>query len=109
MMVGMTDNDRLSQIRDWVRANDLHRSGPMFGTGWEEASSPNWVLQLTPDTAIEYLHEGRLSQAGFEAFAHLWRTSVPRTESFWSQYEAEPTDPEVVELVSILRQALERR
>ena len=105
----MTDNDRTNATRDWLNARDLHRAGPMFGSGWEEGAMPNWVLQLTPDKATEALHEGRLTPAGFEAFAHVWRTSVPRTEPFWSEYEAEPTDPEVIELVSILRQWMKER
>lgn len=90
-------------------ARRLRRSGPTFGAGWEEAAMPQFMVeQFTPDMAEQWLHEGRLTPAGFEAFAHVWRTSAPRLSHFWGEYELAPTDPEVIELVSILRQVRPR-
>ena len=93
----------------YVHALALSRSGPMFGTGWEEAAMPRfWIEQGTPEMAEEHLHTGRITPEGFEAFAHVWRTSVPRFSHFWADFELAPTDPVVIALVSLLRQVVPR-
>lgn len=49
---------------------------------------------------------GTIRQAMYEAYMHVWATSTFRYSSLGNGWENEPTDPDVVELVSMLREAL---
>lgn len=47
---------------------------------------------------------GAVRQALYEAYVYVWATSAPRFGSTYG-YEVPPTDPEVIELVEMLRTA----
>jgi hypothetical protein len=53
---------------------------------------------------------GAVRRAMFEAYMHVWATGAPpRFSSLADGWKDEPTDPEVVELVSMLRTAAQER
>lgn len=49
---------------------------------------------------------GVIRQALYEAYCHVWATSVVRFGTTYG-YEVVPTDPEVIELVAALREVVE--
>ena len=51
---------------------------------------------------------GVIRQALYEAYCHVWATSAARFGTTYG-YEAPPTDPEVIELVAALREAVAKR
>lgn len=51
---------------------------------------------------------GAIRQALYEAYCHVWATSAVRVGASYG-YEVPPTDPEVIELVAALREAVANR
>jgi hypothetical protein len=90
----------------WCVARQLAMSGPMFGTGWEEATMPYWMMGMSLEEFEDFYRRGVFSQDAFEAFMHLWATTPSRCESRWDSWRREPEDPVVQCMVSMLRQAL---
>src|SRR5512138_103989 len=52
---------------------------------------------------------GAVRQAMFEAYMYVWATGAPRFSNLGAGWTEEPTDPEVIELVAALREAVASR
>lgn len=91
-----------------------------------------WLLRATPDIALCALHGtggvdrgeviasvgdsphrvvhsgvyGRISQAEFEAYMHVWATAVPRFSTVANPWREPPGDPEVAAIADALLLAL---
>lgn len=61
------------------------------------------------DKIEELYHAGYVRQPIFEAYMHVWATSAPRFSSLGDNWTEAPTDPEVVALVELFRQAVARK
>lgn len=60
------------------------------------------------DQVENMYNTGRIRQALYEAYTHLWATTAVRYGSYGS-WTVPPTDPETVALVRMLRTAFEHR
>jgi len=71
---------------------------------------PEQLLGLTIDQADEMLHDGRLGQADYEAFRHVWAKNAVDPESPNARgWLATPEDPAVLERVTALDEEIGRR
>lgn len=57
----------------------------------------------------DWYHLGHISGRWLDAYRHLWATSAHRYSSIPWGWEAEPTDPKVIEAVALMRRAAEER
>ena len=86
----------------------LSRSGTTFGVGWEEEALPRSLMRSSFEHVEDLYRDGGIAPEAWEAFAHVWRTSCARFSNVAAGYEAEPTDPVVIGMVSILKQELRK-
>lgn len=81
----------------------LAEPGNMHFMGRCDVCDAHRLAKMSPDKVEQWYHSGHFGQAKYEAYMHAWATSAPRyTASGWV---AEPTDPEVVRLVALIRRA----
>lgn len=64
------------------------------------------AARMTLGRAEDAYNHGYMSQALFEAYMHVWATGAPRFSSLGDGWTAPPTDPEVIALVTMIREAL---
>jgi hypothetical protein len=67
------------------------------------------LLSKSLEQVDDLYHQGYVRQPMFEAYMHLWATGATHYSSLGAGWAAEPTDPEVVELVLRFRKAIEAR
>jgi hypothetical protein len=69
----------------------------------------HYLAILSWDQADEWHRTGIISHAWWEAFAHAWVTSAHRYSSTGAGYQTEPTYPDVIERVALLKQVFAER
>jgi hypothetical protein len=68
------------------------------------------VLMAQTLGRVEDWHRmGHFGQAALDAYRHLWATSAHRYSSIPWGWEDEPGDPEVIEMVALMRRAAAER
>lgn len=95
-------------MRAVVTTPDFHTydSAPEHKRGCFPCCRLAWLLRATPDKAQHELHRGGISQAEFEAYMHVWATSVPRFSSVGCGWTDLPSDAEVASIADHLSVAM---